>query len=238
MSDFTSESAESPDYHPSRFLPSIGELLVSLCSQAATALADGGHIERCAAQISEREKKETDLSELELIQHFGKQHSSLRFVSQCHHRPQSAHSPQRKAAAVVCSAAERARAVWRDDPELLQLSWPLQSPLARSLPPKAEAQIEVGFSPAALEIMPDPSWRDGYAAQLDEDPGKGNEWVEAPTSEDDIYSKVQDLLATLSSRGKGKGQYTCPYGVACPRDGVDSNGHIRIFERNSDFRYV
>ena len=36
---------------------------------------------------------------------------------------------------------------------------------------------------------------------------------------------------------RGKGTYTCPHGLDCRKGGVQ-DGQVRIFVRNSDFRYV
>ena len=43
------------------------------------------------------------------------------------------------------------------------------------------------------------------------------------------------LLEQLKSRGKG--QYTCPHGRDCKKGGVQQNGELTVFERNSAFRY-
>jgi hypothetical protein len=37
---------------------------------------------------------------------------------------------------------------------------------------------------------------------------------------------------------RGKGQYTCPEGPNCTKGGLQANGEIVVFERNSAFRYV
>src|SRR5450755_4210257 len=44
------------------------------------------------------------------------------------------------------------------------------------------------------------------------------------------------LLEQLRSRGKG--HYTCPRGHDCKKGGVQSNGELTIFERNSTFRFA
>lgn len=38
-------------------------------------------------------------------------------------------------------------------------------------------------------------------------------------------------------KARGKGSYVCPHGISCDKGGVWSNGELRIFERNSAFRY-
>ena len=51
-----------------------------------------------------------------------------------------------------------------------------------------------------------------------------------------IEGQVQDLLKSLSTRGKG--EYYCPYGIHCRGGGVDVNGNLVTYERNSNFRYA
>jgi hypothetical protein len=53
-------------------------------------------------------------------------------------------------------------------------------------------------------------------------------------NETDPQDTTTDILESLSSRGKGI--YFCPYGVACTKGGVQSNGERTLFERNSAFR--
>lgn len=37
---------------------------------------------------------------------------------------------------------------------------------------------------------------------------------------------------------RGKGAYTCPKGLKCDKGGVDKDGNIVLFDRNSAFLYV
>lgn len=39
-------------------------------------------------------------------------------------------------------------------------------------------------------------------------------------------------------RARGKGVYTCPHKERCKKGGVYPDGRIKIFSRNSEFRYV
>ncbi|KFA52199.1 hypothetical protein S40293_00641 [Stachybotrys chartarum IBT 40293] len=39
-------------------------------------------------------------------------------------------------------------------------------------------------------------------------------------------------------RARGTGYYKCPHGLSCAKGGVHSDDTIRIFTRNSDFKYV
>lgn len=56
----------------------------------------------------------------------------------------------------------------------------------------------------------------------------------SPTFDDSMDDTIQDLLDSLSSRGKGS--YTCPYGHRCKKGGVLNDSTVTIFERNSQFR--
>lgn len=58
----------------------------------------------------------------------------------------------------------------------------------------------------------------------------------SPNSEgtDAMETKIATLIASLSERGKG--QYQCPYAYDCTKGGVDKDGRIVIFERNSTFK--
>jgi len=38
-------------------------------------------------------------------------------------------------------------------------------------------------------------------------------------------------------RVRGTGNYTCPQGLSCRKGGLHKDGTIRVFSRNSDFRY-
>jgi hypothetical protein len=51
----------------------------------------------------------------------------------------------------------------------------------------------------------------------------------------DIENRVKSLLQTLSQRGTG--QHYCPYAMNCTKGGVEE-GELRVFERNSAFRFV
>jgi hypothetical protein len=59
--------------------------------------------------------------------------------------------------------------------------------------------------------------------------------IQAQSQHDTVHEIVKDLLRTLSQRGTG--QHICPYGRACTKGGIE-NGALRVFERNSAFRFV
>jgi hypothetical protein len=53
--------------------------------------------------------------------------------------------------------------------------------------------------------------------------------------EGDLHEVVIDMLRTLGQRGTG--HHICPYGRACVKGGYEG-GVVKVFERNSAFRFV
>ena len=69
----------------------------------------------------------------------------------------------------------------------------------------------------------------------DVDPSPVGTFASDPDA-DELHDKVAQLLASLSQRGIG--QHVCPYGLSCTKGGVDGDGSLVVFPRNSAFRYV
>ena len=59
--------------------------------------------------------------------------------------------------------------------------------------------------------------------------------IQSSSQQDSIHEIVRELLRTLSQRGTG--QHLCPFGRSCTKGGVE-NGGVKVFERNSAFRFV
>ena len=55
-------------------------------------------------------------------------------------------------------------------------------------------------------------------------------------SEDDEELFANINMSALSQRGKGT--YYCPKGLRCDKGGVDKDGALVLFDRNSSFAYV
>lgn len=71
----------------------------------------------------------------------------------------------------------------------------------------------------------------GMAEQMD----LGNE------SDSDSDSGDEELFAAIdmeSLKQRGKGSHTCPKGTKCDKGGVDKDGNVIVFDRNSSFAYV
>lgn len=65
--------------------------------------------------------------------------------------------------------------------------------------------------------------------RLSNDQGSGSE--ASDDSDDDLFQGID--MDALSNRGKGS--YICPAGPACTKGGVDKDGNLISFERNSSF---
>lgn len=55
------------------------------------------------------------------------------------------------------------------------------------------------------------------------------------SSDDDEQFTSIDMEAL---RQRGKGIYLCPKGLKCDKGGVDKDGNLVVFDRNSSFAYV
>ncbi|VBB84699.1 Putative protein of unknown function [Podospora comata] len=54
--------------------------------------------------------------------------------------------------------------------------------------------------------------------------------------DDNIEYAVVTSLEEINSRGRGVGPYICSHRENCNKGGVDSNGRMRVFKRNSDIK--
>ena len=57
---------------------------------------------------------------------------------------------------------------------------------------------------------------------------------ESDDSDDELFPEI-DMEAL---RQRGKGNYSCPKSYQCKKGGVDKEGNLVIFDRNSSFAYV
>ena len=62
----------------------------------------------------------------------------------------------------------------------------------------------------------------------------GNKSDESDESDDELFLDI-DMDAL---RQRGKGNYSCPKGTRCKKGGVDKDGNLVVFDRNSSFAYV
>lgn len=57
---------------------------------------------------------------------------------------------------------------------------------------------------------------------------------ESDTGDEDLFAGIN--MDALKQRGKGS--HICPKGTRCDKGGVDKDGNVIVFDRNSSFAYV
>ena len=133
-------------------------------------------------------------------------------------------------AAALSDTALRSRSSWALSPA--RLPW--------TNPPFPTAPEEEGSSSeesegVSLRLLPSSGTRpDPYRVT-----SPGSEASSGSPSSPSFVSLPSDQsmqMDPLSARGKG--QYTCPEGRRCTKGGLQPNGTMIVFERNSAFRYV
>ncbi|KAG5296979.1 hypothetical protein I7I48_05958 [Histoplasma ohiense] len=202
-------------------LADIGEYLVRsavILSHLAKDLADGQHIKVYATQTINDMKNDTDFSDLDPLDYFDSKHSSLKDLA----------SQLEEMASEIRSRWEQSR----KPPELP--THHQKRPSRYGHISGAMGDINVVYNP-----MDEPTNHSRDASQSEtgavphgtHNPGGR---AQSPTVDDGINDTIQDLLKSLVSRGKGN--HICPFGYRCRKGGVDSNGEMVIFERNSVFR--
>lgn len=90
--------------------------------------------------------------------------------------------------------------------------------------PRLEGHQPVLIEPARID-KPSPASEQNYS--------RPSERSESGADNDALADPDMDAL-----RNRGKGTYTCKYGMSCTKGGVDMHGQLVIFERNCMFRSV
>lgn len=79
--------------------------------------------------------------------------------------------------------------------------------------------------------------RPSTASVPDAWPSERGETVGAETSPENTSEANDAEVPSLDQlKSRGKGRYTCPHGLECTKGGVQTNGELTVFERNSAFR--
>ncbi|KLJ13167.1 hypothetical protein EMPG_11889 [Blastomyces silverae] len=216
-------SCVAADWPDSRcLLADIGEYLVRsavILSHLAKDLADGHHIKTYATQTINDMKEATDFSDLDPLDYFDSKHSSLKEL-----------------ASQLEGMANDIQSRWEQSQKPPELSTRRQKRPAHGKISGATADINSVCNP-----MDEPTNYSGDVIQAGT--GAVHHGIhnsggrpESPPIDDATNDTIQDLLKSLVSRGKG--DHFCPLGHRCRKGGVDGNGEIVNFERNSVFRHV
>ena len=73
------------------------------------------------------------------------------------------------------------------------------------------------------------------------DGGQYNHMSQGDASASDDSSDDEEQFQSIDMdalRQRGKGSYYCPKGKKCDKGGVDKDGNLVVFDRNSSFAYV
>ncbi|KAI8625003.1 hypothetical protein F5Y19DRAFT_451951 [Xylariaceae sp. FL1651] len=200
-------SPEQPD-KPCLFTE-IGEYLVHLArtfSAIAYRLVHGQHIEEYVRRAIRIEEEVTDLSEIEPIYSFDDDLSALCEVV----------TQAREASSNILNIWHRRRPTRHQTPVVHTVHVENSSSMSEMVTKYSTAFIScAGETETDTQVPPITTLADPTHLLV------MNEADEAPQE-------------SLSRRGKGS--YTCPYGVQCTKGGVADDGTLVILERNSAFR--
>ena len=92
-----------------------------------------------------------------------------------------------------------------------------------------QGQSQTGYEPG-------PSQSYQYSENYDSQSPEGSA---STTGSDDRFmsmNEAADMPPIEQLRVRGKGHYTCPRGKACNKGGINSDGTLVVFERNSAYR--
>ena len=182
----------------------------------------GHHITHYAdARISSL-VQEHDLSDLEIVDYLDDKHAALKYLI---HFPEPiekyiADDVPRSIAQDIDSVATRSRTCWN------------QSPPQPVLPRLEERRLSTpnlivestSGTPGGTEMTPNSSMASSVVSP------QGHTLVQSSQGSAGVLAPIEEL------KPRGKGQYLCPEGLSCTKGGVQADGTLVVFERNSAFR--
>ncbi|OJD28436.1 hypothetical protein ACJ73_00151 [Blastomyces percursus] len=202
-------------------LADIGEYLVRsavILSRLAKDLADGHHIKTYATQTINDMKETSDFSDLDPLDYFDSKHSSLKEL-----------------ASQLEVMANDIQSRWKQSQKPPELPTHSQKRTAQGQISGTTADINSVFNRMdEITNYSDDVIQVGTGGVVLHGIRNSSGRPESPPFDDAINDTIQDLLKSLVSRGKG--DHFCPLGHRCRKGGVDGNGEIVNFERNSVFR--
>ncbi|KAK7413676.1 hypothetical protein QQX98_007458 [Neonectria punicea] len=204
-------------------LANIGEYLcraTDTLAQLAGRLANGNHIDTYAQRNVMQAEKETDLSELAIMDIMTAKHSALKTLAQTLKR-----------------ASEENTLTWHKGISGSQSTsgGGMISPEgSSSVPLQADwsSHSEVGTELARAPSVPSEGSSSHHAQPPTTENDDLNNASFPPLSEP-TDSMIMELIQGMNRRGKGV--HYCPFGEKCSKGGV-SDGTLLLFERNSAFK--
>ena len=144
------------------------------------------------------------------------EHSIRPSIESCYHTQASVPIPQEHLSPTAATHSTSSPSA---------ITKPIQrSPAAASSTPRTDAEFK---SPTAHSQRRSPS------SQTPRPPHQSPSDAR-PNSQQSPSDRSRTLSTDLTSRGSG--HHTCPQGLSCTKGGVDAEGALFVFERNSAFR--
>jgi hypothetical protein len=115
---------------------------------------------------------------------------------------------------------------------------PIETPETHIISPGSENHFMATMSSEATDYRtyveaPESS------AEASHNRASSNDWQDIHKfSPRNTEERVTEVPSIEQLKARGKGHYTCPHGTACDKGGVQPDGELTVYERNSAFRYV
>ncbi|XWW98597.1 hypothetical protein V2A60_006597 [Cordyceps javanica] len=180
------------------------------------SLLQGPHIDQVALDVNTRSERQTHLTDISAIFAVDAELGRLRKIRD-----------------LTAKFSQDVQDVWRPDGRVLDPSSSSQNvrsshfPVASMLSSAPSREVHF-MNHGHTENDSLNTLAGGMAEQMD----LGNE------DDSDSDSGDEELFASIDMdalKQRGKGSYTCPKGIRCDKGGVDKDGKIIVFDRNSSF---
>ncbi|KYK55136.1 hypothetical protein DCS_07098 [Drechmeria coniospora] len=211
-------------------------------------LLNAPNLAQAAIKAHERSRTDSGMSDLSEIAQIDLDTTRLRYAHSLEFRTSCLsykHSPSR---VLICHGSHHSkiRDLGLEFSRQVQATWRPQSPLANvppgipvpSISPYCETKSPM--SSKSLSMVRDGERRAVKARKLLPDRNSqahvnvAQKSPDSDDSEDDMFPHIN--MEALRQRGKGS--YSCPKSYQCRKGGVDRDGNLVIFDRNSSFAYV
>ncbi|KAK5995125.1 hypothetical protein PT974_03519 [Cladobotryum mycophilum] len=219
-----SPPSEPPSASNAGLVNEMGDYLIRtamLWSQLTENLMQGSHIDLAALEILEQTRTTTHCADLTAVAAMDASLSRLRKIRD-----------------LTAKFSRDVQAIWRPEPYVKMESSPVMQTIESPC-------LEVPSVPHSISVMGNADPRNQRlrrgppenilaARPQGREPSESEESGDDDDDDEEQFSRI-DMEAL---RQRGKGTYYCPKGQRCDKGGVDKDGHLVLFDRNSSFAYV
>ncbi|KAJ3486322.1 hypothetical protein NLG97_g6642 [Lecanicillium saksenae] len=226
---FNSMGADSPPTPPAgpllsdesaTLLRELGDYFTRTAQMWSTMthnLLQGPHIEQVALDVNQRSNAHTNLADFSAISAVDVEISRLRKIRD-----------------LTAKFSQDVQAVWRPEGGILDPSSSSQPLRNGPMPiPSLVSTASVHDAHFVGHVPPASDNANTLAGGINEKMDLGNE--EESDSESDGDEELFASIDMDALKQRGKGSYTCPKGKRCDKGGVDKDGNVIVFDRNSSF---